>query len=105
MHYMQDRGMAKTEGRKVWAFLGDGETDEPETLGAITMAGLVHNHPDMNDLAQIPYHLHVYQMAHARNDLFKSKMVMSGCILLLSSWSKKQGSQVLIFLLVPILLM
>ncbi|MDF1583040.1 MAG: pyruvate dehydrogenase (acetyl-transferring), homodimeric type [Methyloprofundus sp.] len=39
MHYMQDRGMAKTEGRKVWAFLGDGETDEPETLGAITMAG------------------------------------------------------------------
>ncbi len=39
MHYMQDRGMSKTEGRKVWAFLGDGETDEPETLGAITMAG------------------------------------------------------------------
>jgi len=39
MHYMQDRGMAKTEDRKVWAFLGDGETDEPETLGAITMAG------------------------------------------------------------------
>ncbi len=29
----------KTEGRKVWAFLGDGETDEPESLGAIGMAG------------------------------------------------------------------
>ena len=39
MKYLQDRGMAKTEGRKVWAFLGDGETDEPESLGAIGMAG------------------------------------------------------------------
>ena len=39
MRYMQGRGMANTEGRKVWAFLGDGETDEPETLGAIGMAG------------------------------------------------------------------
>ncbi len=39
MRYMQDRGMANTDGRKVWAFLGDGETDEPETLGAIGMAG------------------------------------------------------------------
>ncbi|MEE9355496.1 MAG: pyruvate dehydrogenase (acetyl-transferring), homodimeric type [Methylococcaceae bacterium] len=39
MRYMQDRDFAKTEGRKVWAFLGDGETDEPETLGAIGMAG------------------------------------------------------------------
>lgn len=39
MRYMQDRGFAKTEGRKIWAFLGDGETDEPESLGAISMAG------------------------------------------------------------------
>jgi pyruvate dehydrogenase E1 component len=39
MHYMQNRGFANTTGRKVWAFLGDGETDEPETLGAIGMAG------------------------------------------------------------------
>ncbi|WP_426991646.1 pyruvate dehydrogenase (acetyl-transferring), homodimeric type [Methylomonas sp. CM2] len=39
MRYMQDRGMTNTDGRKVWAFLGDGETDEPETLGAIGMAG------------------------------------------------------------------
>jgi pyruvate dehydrogenase E1 component len=39
MRYMQSRGLANTEGRKVWAFLGDGETDEPETLGAIDMAG------------------------------------------------------------------
>jgi pyruvate dehydrogenase E1 component len=39
MKYMQARGIAKTEGRKVWAFLGDGETDEPESLGAIGMAG------------------------------------------------------------------
>ena len=39
MKYIQDRGLLKTEGRKVWAFLGDGETDEPESLGAIGMAG------------------------------------------------------------------
>ena len=39
MKYLQDRGFAQTDGRKVWAFLGDGETDEPESLGAIGMAG------------------------------------------------------------------
>lgn len=39
MRYMQDRGFADTHNRKVWAFLGDGETDEPESLGAIGMAG------------------------------------------------------------------
>jgi pyruvate dehydrogenase E1 component len=39
MKYLQARGIAHTEGRKVWAFLGDGETDEPESLGAIGMAG------------------------------------------------------------------
>jgi pyruvate dehydrogenase E1 component len=39
MRYMQHRELAKTDGRKVWAFLGDGETDEPESLGAISMAG------------------------------------------------------------------
>src|SRR5678810_1286773 len=38
LRYLQDRGLAQTEGRKVWAFLGDGETDEPETLGAISLA-------------------------------------------------------------------
>lgn len=36
--YLEDRGIKKTNGSKVWAFLGDGETDEPETLGAITLA-------------------------------------------------------------------
>ena len=39
MRYLHDRGLAKTDNRKVWAFLGDGETDEPESLGAIGMAG------------------------------------------------------------------
>ena len=39
MHYLQARGMANTEGRKVWAFLGDGEMDEPESMGAIGLAG------------------------------------------------------------------
>jgi len=38
MRYLQLRNLASTEGRKVWAFLGDGETDEPESLGAISMA-------------------------------------------------------------------
>jgi pyruvate dehydrogenase E1 component len=36
--YLEDRGIKDTRGEKVWAFLGDGETDEPETLGAITLA-------------------------------------------------------------------
>ncbi len=38
MKYMQDRGLADTRDRRVWAFLGDGEVDEPETLGAISLA-------------------------------------------------------------------
>ncbi len=39
MRYLRDRGLADTDGRKVWSFVGDGETDEPESLGAIGMAG------------------------------------------------------------------
>ena len=38
MRYLGDRGLLATEGRKVWAFVGDGETDEPESLGAISLA-------------------------------------------------------------------
>jgi pyruvate dehydrogenase E1 component len=38
IHYLEDRGLREPSGQKVWAFLGDGETDEPETLGAITLA-------------------------------------------------------------------
>ncbi len=37
-HYLEDRGLKNTHGRKIWAFLGDGELDEPESLGAITLA-------------------------------------------------------------------
>jgi len=37
MRYLESRGLAKTKGRKVWCFLGDGEMDEPESMGAITM--------------------------------------------------------------------
>ena len=37
--YLQHRHLVETEGRKVWAFVGDGETDEPETLGSISLAG------------------------------------------------------------------
>ncbi len=36
--YLEDRGLKPRNNAKVWAFLGDGETDEPETLGAITLA-------------------------------------------------------------------
>ena len=39
MKYLQHRSLAKTDNRQVWAFLGDGETDEPESLGAISLAG------------------------------------------------------------------
>ncbi|HNO75616.1 pyruvate dehydrogenase (acetyl-transferring), homodimeric type [Nitrosomonas mobilis] len=38
MKYLDGRGMAKTDDRKVWVFAGDGEMDEPESLGAITLA-------------------------------------------------------------------
>lgn len=36
--YLEDRGLKNKSDAKVWAFIGDGETDEPETLGAITLA-------------------------------------------------------------------
>jgi pyruvate dehydrogenase E1 component len=42
MKYLHARGISETEGRKVWAFIGDGEVDEPETLGSIGMAGREH---------------------------------------------------------------
>ena len=37
MRYMENRGMVEPSDRKIWAFLGDGEMDEPESMGAITM--------------------------------------------------------------------
>ena len=40
--YLQDRGLKESSDQKVWAFLGDGETDEPESLGAITLASREH---------------------------------------------------------------
>ncbi|WP_175912369.1 MULTISPECIES: pyruvate dehydrogenase (acetyl-transferring), homodimeric type [unclassified Burkholderia] len=39
LKYLQGRGLADTAPRKVWAFMGDGEMDEPESLGAISLAG------------------------------------------------------------------
>ena len=39
LKYLHGRGLADTGDRKVWAFLGDGEMDEPESLGAISLAG------------------------------------------------------------------
>ena len=39
MRYLKDRGILEPQDRKVWAFMGDGEMDEPESLGAISLAG------------------------------------------------------------------
>jgi pyruvate dehydrogenase E1 component len=39
MKYLHNRDLADTAGRKVWAFLGDGEMDEPESMGSIGLAG------------------------------------------------------------------
>ncbi len=38
LHYLNDRKIINNKEKKVWAFLGDGEMDEPEALGAITLA-------------------------------------------------------------------
>jgi len=40
--YLRDRGLRDTDASHIWAFIGDGETDEPETLGAITLAAREH---------------------------------------------------------------
>jgi len=37
--YLSNRGIADTSGSRVWCFLGDGECDEPESLGALSLAG------------------------------------------------------------------
>ncbi len=42
MHYLHNRGLMDAADRKVWAFMGDGEMDEPESLGAITLASREH---------------------------------------------------------------
>ncbi len=42
MKYLQGRGLAEMGDRKVWAFMGDGEMDEPESLGAIALASREH---------------------------------------------------------------
>ena len=38
MKYLQARGLTETAGRKVWVFMGDGESDEPESRGALSLA-------------------------------------------------------------------
>ena len=38
MKYLENRGLVKTSGRRVWCFCGDGEMDEPESLGAVDIA-------------------------------------------------------------------
>ena len=37
MRYLEHRGILPAQDRKIWCFLGDGEMDEPESMGAITM--------------------------------------------------------------------
>ncbi len=36
--YLQDKGLMESTGQKIWAFLGDGEMDEPESMGGLTLA-------------------------------------------------------------------
>ena len=38
MRYLENRGLIAKTGRKIWAFVGDGETDEPEAMGSLTLA-------------------------------------------------------------------
>ena len=40
--YLEDRGLKEPGDQKIWAFIGDGETDEPESLGAISLAAREH---------------------------------------------------------------
>ena len=42
LKYLDNRGLDDTTDSRVWCFLGDGETDEPETLGSISLAGREH---------------------------------------------------------------
>ncbi|MCC6237620.1 MAG: pyruvate dehydrogenase (acetyl-transferring), homodimeric type [Dehalococcoidia bacterium] len=42
MRYLEDRGLKPESDQKVWCFIGDGETDEPEALGAISLAAREH---------------------------------------------------------------
>jgi pyruvate dehydrogenase E1 component len=42
LKYLDSRGLVDTKPRKVWAFMGDGEMDEPESLGAISLGGREH---------------------------------------------------------------
>lgn len=42
MRYLENRGIIPLTPRKIWCFIGDGETDEPETLGALTLAAREH---------------------------------------------------------------
>jgi pyruvate dehydrogenase E1 component len=42
LKYMADRGLINDEDQRVWCFLGDGEVDEPESLGAISLAAREH---------------------------------------------------------------
>ena len=42
LKYLENRGIDNTADSRVWCFLGDGETDEPETLGSISLAGREH---------------------------------------------------------------
>jgi len=38
MRYLENRGLISQTARKIWAFVGDGESDEPETMGSLTLA-------------------------------------------------------------------
>ena len=50
MKYQQKRGLVDHRDRKIWCFMGDGECDEPESLGAIGLAGHMDGKIDIDPL-------------------------------------------------------
>ena len=52
LKYLHARGIADTSNRKVWVFCGDGEMDEPESLGAIALAAREAGQPDFRHQLQ-----------------------------------------------------
>src|SRR3546814_8099845 len=53
--YLEGRGLMPKTDRKVWCFLGDGETDEPESLGAISVARSEEHTSELQSLMRISY--------------------------------------------------
>lgn len=74
LRYLENRGLREHQGRKVWAFLGDGEMDQPESLAAISMAG--REKPDER-LQEMPY-LKPAEGSHAADYFSARRLALGG---------------------------